>query len=74
MHTLKQEIDQLNLDIRERSNMPSMDKLKQQIQLFEDNWANMEIVQERNNLLKRIVDKKIYNREANNVYLGIQYN
>jgi len=33
----------------------------------------METVQERSKLLKRIVGKITYNREENNVYLGIQF-
>lgn len=73
VQALKQEIEDLKLVIQEQSNMPSMDRLKQQIRLFKEKWMNLENVQERNKLLKRIVGKITSNREANNVYLGIQY-
>jgi len=42
--------------------------------ILKENWWHLESVQERNRLLKRIVGKITNNREANNVYLGIQYN
>lgn len=74
IQTLKHEIGGLKLIIREQSNMPSLDKLKQKIKVFKEKWRHLESVQERNRLLKRIVGKITYNREANNVYLGIQYN
>lgn len=54
--------------------MQSLEKLKQKIRVFKENWRYLESVQERNRLLKRIVGKITYNREENNVYLGIQYN
>ncbi|SEP14161.1 hypothetical protein SAMN04490178_11164 [Propionispora vibrioides] len=53
--------------------MPSLDKLKQKIRVFKENWRHLESVQESNRLLKRVVGEITYNREANNVYLGIQY-
>ncbi len=53
--------------------MPSMEKLKHQIKVFKEKWRHSENVQERNRLLKKIVGKITYHREANNVYLGIQY-
>jgi site-specific DNA recombinase len=71
---LNQEIEDLKLIIQEQSDIPSMDKLKQNIKVFKEKWRHSESAQERNKLLKRIVDKITYNREANNVYLGIQYN
>lgn len=71
---LKREVEDLELIIQEQSSMPSLEKLKQKIRIFKENWRHLESVQERNRLLKRIVGKITYNREANNVYLGIQYN
>lgn len=74
VQVLKQEIEDLKLIIQEQSDIPSMESLKQKIKAFKDNWGHLESAQERNKLLKRIVDKITYSREANNVYLGIQYN
>ncbi|MEG6585418.1 recombinase family protein [Dendrosporobacter sp. 1207_IL3150] len=74
IQAMKEEIEDLKLVIQEQSDMPSMEKLKQQIKVFKDKWMRLESVQERNRLLKRIVGKIMYHREDNNVYLGIQYN
>lgn len=74
VQTLKGEIEDLELIIQEQCDIPSMESLKQKIKVFKEKWARLESAQERNKLLKRIVDKITYNREANNVYLGIQYN
>lgn len=74
VQTLKREIEDLKLVIQEQGNLPSIEKLTQRIKVFKGNWTHLESTQERNKLLKRIIGKIIYNREANNVYLGIQYN
>jgi DNA invertase Pin-like site-specific DNA recombinase len=74
IQALKKDIEDLKLVIQEQSNMPSIEKLKQQIKVFRETWRHLESVQERNRLLKRIVGKIMYHREDNNVYLGIQYN
>lgn len=74
IQVLKREVEDFELIIQEQSSMPSLDKLKQKIRIFKENWRHLESVQERNRLLKRIVGKITYNREENNVYLGIQYN
>jgi butyrate kinase len=74
IQALKQEIDNLRLIIQEQKDMPSLDKIRQQIKVFKEKWRYLESVQERNKLLKRIVGKITYHREDNNVYLGIQYN
>jgi len=74
IQALKQEIDNLRLIIQEQKDMPSLGKIRQQIKVFKEKWRYLENVQERNRLLKRIVGKITYHREANNVYLGIQYN
>lgn len=74
IENLMREIEDLKLVMQERKQLPSMEKLGQRIKVFKENWVHLESVQERNKLLKRIVGKIMYNREANNVYLGIQYN
>jgi site-specific DNA recombinase len=74
VQTLKREIEDLKLVIQEQGNLPSMEKLTQRIKVFKGSWTHLKSAQERNKLLKRIVDKITYNREENNVYLGIQYN
>jgi len=74
IENLKREIEDLKLVIQEQSNFPLIEQIKEQIKVFKDNWWQLESVQERNKLLKRIVGKITYNREANTVYLEIQYN
>jgi site-specific DNA recombinase len=74
IESLKLEIEDLNLVIQELGNMPSMEKIKQSIKFFKENWLKIETVQERNKLLKYIVEKITYNRIDKNVYLGIHYN
>jgi len=67
LQSLKKEVDNLKLVIQEQKDMPSIDKLRQQIKVFKERWRYIESVQERNRLLKRIVGKITYHREANNV-------
>lgn len=74
IQALEKEIEGLRLAIQEQKDMPSLDKIRQQIKIFKERWRYIESVQERNRLLKRIVGKIMYHREDNNVYLGIQYN
>lgn len=57
----------MKLVIQEQKDMPSIDKLRQQIKVFKERWRYIKSVQERNRLLKRIVGKITYHREANNV-------
>lgn len=72
--SLKLEIEDLSLLIQKLGNAPSLEKVKQQIKVFKENWVKIETVQERNKILKCIVEKIMYNRVDKNVYLGIHYN
>lgn len=63
IQALKKEVENLNLVIQEQKDMPSIDKLRQQIKVFKERWRYIESVQERNRLLKRIVGKITYHQK-----------